>query len=388
MKRAFGSSSAARSAAQDGIDMSSRITDCKRILIVKLSSIGDVVMTTPVAKALRNAYPESYIAWVVEDKSQDILHGNPYLDEVLVLERSANSKPAIGWATGFLVGLAKLAPKLRARKFDLAIDFQGLLRSALVARISGARCRVGYDNAREGATLFYDLQLPSRCLRVRGPQQYLNMLQILDIVSEDLEMFVPIGDDDREFARACLASASPDCEPARLACLCPATTWEQKHWTEDGWARLADALASEHDMLPVFLGSPADVRLVERITGSMSRKSVNAAGRTTLKQAAAILESSRLVIAVDTGLLHIAAALGRPTIGLFGPTRWRHFAKKDKFIVVAKDFPCMPCLRHPSCKHFDCMRAIAAEDILQAANPWLAGKVPARSSGEDVSSVE
>jgi len=363
--------------------MLSELLDCKRILIVKLSSIGDVVMTTPVAKALRKAYPESYIAWVVEDKSKDMVIGNPYLDEVLVLERSANSKSAIGWATGFLVGLAKLAPKLRARKFDLAIDFQGLLRSALAARVSGARRRVGYDNAKEGATLFYDLHLPSHRLRVRGPQQYLNMLQLLDIVSEDLDMLVPIGDGDREFARALLASASPDCGPARFASLCPATTWKQKHWTEDGWAHLADALISDYGMLPVFVGSKADCELANRIRGMMRFEAADATGKTTLKQAAAIIEKSDLVVAVDTGLMHIAMALDRPTVGLFGPTRWRHLMKKETLAVVAKEFLCMPCLRHPTCKHFDCMKSISHEDILGAAEPLLREKKSQRSADDE-----
>lgn len=346
--------------------------DYKRILIVKLSAIGDVVMTTPVAKALRNAFPESYIAWAVDDRCRDVLVGNPYLDEILVWRRSSGSKAFLGRPAGFLAGLLQLVRETRGRKFDLAIDFQGLLRSALVARMSGARHRVGYDNAREGAALFYDLRVPSRKLKVRGPQQYLNMLQLLNISSTDLDMCVPIGEADRAFAQAFLkAGASGNPGHSMIVSLCPATTWPHKHWTEEGWARLADALVSDYNALPVFLGSGADSRLVGTIREMMKSQAADATGKTNLKQAAALLERSDLAIAVDTGPLHMAMALDRPTVGIFGPTGWQHLTKKETFAVVVKEFPCMPCLRHPTCKEFDCMRAVTAEDVLAAAAPWL-----------------
>jgi lipopolysaccharide heptosyltransferase I len=347
-------------------------------LIVKLSSIGDVVMTTPVAKALRTAFPDSHIAWVVDDKSQDVLIGNPYLDEVIVWNRRAKAKRLRERFRGFVGGLAEVGRELRARNFDIAIDFQGLLRSALVARLSWARCRVGYDNAREGATLLYDVRLPSHEHRARGPQQYMDTLQFLDIVSEDLDMCVPIGKEDREFADSFLVPrlnrGAGDVKPKKIVSLCPATTWLQKHWTEEGWARLADLLVSKYDALPVFLGSGADADLIGRICGMMEHHAIDAAGKTSLKQAAAIIERSDALVAVDTGLMHIGLALRRPTVGIFGPTRWRHLPKPETFTVVVKEFPCMPCLRHPTCRDFDCMKAISPEDILASVEPWLTGK--------------
>ena len=351
------------------------IKDCKRILIVKLSSIGDVVMTTPVAKALRQAAPDAYIAWVVEDKAKDMLVGNPYLDEVIIWKRNSTSRSVRKRASGLLLGFARLTPVLRARRFDIAIDFQGLLRSGLVTSLSGARYRVGYDSAREGAVLFYNMRLPSRELRVRGPQQYLNMLRVLNIFADDLDMYVPIGEDESAFARSFLAEAAsvnPGYE--KVVSLCPATTWKQKHWTEDGWAHLADILVSEHNALPVFLGSMADCALVGRIRAMMKFGAADATGKTDLKQAAAIMKQSDLTIAVDTGLMHAAMAVDCPTVGIFGPTRWKHLAGKETFSAVVKEFPCMPCLRHPSCKQFDCMRAVTPEDVLTAARPWLTRK--------------
>ena len=355
--------------------MKFEIGKCKRILIVKLSSIGDVVMTTPVAKALRRAIPDAYIAWVVEDKAKDMLIGNPYLDDIIIWNRRSTSSSLRERASGLLLGLARLGPVLRAGKFDLAIDFQGLLRSGVVTSLSGARYRVGYDSAREGAVVFYNVRLPSRELRVRGPQQYLNMLRVLNIFADDLDMYVPIGEGESAFARSFLAeAASINPGHEKVVSLCPATTWKQKHWMEDGWAHLADALVSEHNALPVFLGSMADCALVGRIRAMMKFGAGDATGKTDLKQAAAIMKQSDLTIAVDTGLMHTAIAVNCPTVGIFGPTRWRHLARKETFAAVVKEFPCMPCLRHPSCKQFDCMRAVTPEDVLTAARPWLTRK--------------
>ena len=362
--------------------MQVNIKDCKRILIVKLSSIGDVVMTTPVAKALRQAVPDAYIAWAVDDKAKDVLIGNPYLDEIIIWKRNSTSKSMRERASGLVLGLGKVAPVLRSRKFDLVIDFQGLLRSGLVTSLSGARYRVGYDSAREGAVMFYNVRLPSRELRVRGPQQYLNMLQALNIYSKDLDMHVPMSEEDRAYAEQLIAQEVG--ENKRIAALCPATTWPQKHWTESGWAELADALASKHGMSPVFLGSPADTELVNRIRSLMKNPAASVAGKTTLNQAAALIESSAMTVGVDTGLLHISLALDRPTIGIFGPTRWQHFPKKGNFAVATRGLPCMPCMRHPNCKQYDCMISLTTEDVLAAAEPCLevGGSWPGDNEGQ------
>lgn len=349
----------------------------RRILIVRLSAIGDVVMTTPVAEALRRAFPDAYIAWVVEDRSRDVIEGNPYLDEIIVWRRTTGQGGTLKRAAAYLAEARNLRRELRARKFDVAIDFQGLLRSALVARMSGARHRVGFDSARERADLLYSVRLPMQDTGLRGPEMYQRMLQLLGLAHDDFEMHIHIGDEDRAFARRFIAEAvSTRPGAAKVVALCPATTWEHKHWTVDGWARVADELADRHDAVPIFLGSKADAELMSRIRALMKCDAESAIGKTTLKQASAILEQSDLVISVDTGLLHIANALNRPIIGIFGPTTWQYLRKKDTLAIVAKDLPCMPCFRHPSCDSFECLRTITAEDVFWAAAVRLAGKAP------------
>jgi heptosyltransferase-1 len=346
------------------------LEQCNRILIVKLSSIGDVVMTTPVAKVLRESLPNAYIAWAVEDRAREIVDGNPYLDEVIVWKR-LRSGPKVIRAQKFVSGLLELGRELRAREFDLAIDFQGLIKSALVTGISGARFRLGYEDARESSRLFYTDRFEGTG-GPRGPLAYVKMLESLGIFSDDLEMHVQVADSDRDYARKlAIQACAGNADWRGIVALCPATTWPQKHWTEEGWARLADALVARYNILPFFLGSKADRPLIDRIRGLMHSPAGDAVGKTTLKEAAAILDLSSVVVAVDTGLLHLSTALDRPTIGIFGPTVWGHMVKKPNFTILAEEMPCAPCMRHPTCEHFDCMSAVSFEDVLAAAEPRL-----------------
>lgn len=341
--------------------------ECNRILIVRLSAIGDVMMTTPVAQALRTAFPDAYIAWVVESKSKDVLVGNPFLDEVIVWQHSSGG--GIGKSAGFLTSLWKLRRELRQRRFDTTIDFQGLLKSAFVARLSGARQCVGYDNAREGAERLYNSMLHIARQDARGMQLYGEMLEQLGIASGTLEMHMPLTQADRDFAHELISQ-----DGRKTVALCPATTWPQKHWTEEGWASLADRLALEHGAQTIFMGSPADVGMIARIMTMMRTQPTIAAGKTTIKQAAAVIEQSDLVISVDTGLFHIANALNRPLVGIFGPTLWDYLGKKDTLAIVAKNLSCMPCFRRPTCKQFDCMRDITPDDVLSESGAWLAAE--------------
>jgi heptosyltransferase I len=345
---------------------------CRRILIIRLSAIGDVVMATPLAKALREAFPDAYIAWVVEAKSKDMLEGNPYLDEVIVWQRKYTGRSILHRAARYIAGLRKLSRELKARNFDVAIDVQGLMRSAVIARVSGARLRIGFNNAREGASLFHHVHLRMARVVRHGDELYIEMLRLLGVTVDKLEMHVPVADEAQAFAREFIAQARAAHPSARrVVALCPATTWPQKYWTEQGWAEVADTLATRYNALPIFLGSKEDIPLMDRVTGLMTTDPVSAIGGTTLKQASALIAQSDLVIAVDTGLLHIANALKRPIVGIFGPTTWDYLGKKDTLRIVAKELGCMPCFRHPSCERFDCMREITADDVLTAVERWL-----------------
>ena len=235
--------------------------------------------------------------------------------------------------------------------------------------VSGAKRRIGFADGAEGSVYLYYEKLDPGGDEVNAQQRNLDLLKTIGVHSTDTAMYMPVLDDDREFANDFFARMGLD--GAKVVAFCPATTWVNKHWTPEGWSRVADLLEEKYGAKALILGSKADVALAERIAGATRSRPVISAGQTTLKQAGALMEKSVAVIGVDTGLLHMAVALDRPAVGLFGAGAWRCFQKKDNFVWVAKDFPCSPCRRHPTCENVDCKQAITAEDVESAVKRWM-----------------
>lgn len=359
--------SEARAASEVSMRPTIQVGERPRILLVRLSAIGDVVVATPVIRALRAAFPMSHLAWLVEEKSAGIVRGHPSLDEVIVWRRASASEGRLRGIAGSLA----LARELRAKRFDIAIDFQGLLRSALIVRASGARWRIASEGTREGSARFYNVRVP-RTEDRSSRRRCLDLLQPLGVCSRDRRMDVWFGPGDEPAAVALAERARAAAGGARLVCLCPATTWRHKHWREEGWAEVADGLARE-GATPVFMGAAADRPLLERIQSRMRATAYLAAGETSLKAAAALLARADLAITVDTGLMHVGVAVGTPVVALCGPSYWPGFQDYEGYTMIRKPFPCSPCLRRPTCGNDDCMTAITASEVLAEARAVLSG---------------
>jgi heptosyltransferase-1 len=342
--------------------------DRPRILLVRLSSIGDVIVATPAIAALRAAFPQAHLAWLVEEKSADIVRGNPALDEVIVWERAATSRHGRMRALREHLDFAR---RLRERRFDVAIDFQGLLRSALLVGLSGARWRIASEGSREGSRLFYNVCVP-RSEDPSSRQRCLDVLQPLGVESRDRRMVVWFGPEHAAAAGRLAARARAEVGGTRLVCLCPATTWRHKHWREEGWGALADGLARD-GATPVFMGAASDRPMLERIRKQMRERAFHVAGETSLKEAAALLARAALAITVDTGLMHSAVAVGAPVVALCGPSYWPGFEDYEGLHMLRKPFPCSPCLRRPTCANDDCMTAITSGEVLAVARAVLSG---------------
>jgi heptosyltransferase I len=339
-----------------------------RILIIRLSAIGDVVITTPISRALREAIPDAHLAWVVEPRASDILAANSYLDEIIIWNRP---KGALSFKD-----MLEVRRLLRPGRWDWAIDCQGLLRSALVARLSGAARIVGNSSAKESADLLYHVRVPRNPLDQSSRQRCLDLLGPLGVLTTDRRMVVRVRDEERGEGREVLRRAGLG-GGTRYACLVPNTTWEQKHWFEDRWAALADLLQDELGLTPVLMGAAGDRASVERIRGQAAAECVNTAGETSLRTASAILEGADLAVAVDTGLMHVAVAVGTPTVGLSGASGWPGFADYENFALVREPMSCSPCFHNPTCGgRFDCMQALTPRRILAAAEALVGGQVP------------
>jgi lipopolysaccharide heptosyltransferase I len=342
----------------------------ERILIVKPSAFGDIVHSLPFLEALRRNYPKAHIAWVVARANADLLSGHPDLDEVILFERER-------W--GGLTGFARRAREmwgfvrtLRRGRFDLAVDLQGLFRSALVSFLSGAKQRVGFADARELGYLFYNVRVPRRRgdEPVHAVDRYLDVARTLGLVLSDRPVFhVAVGDEARKFAREALAAVDLGARP--VVVMLPSSRWQTKRWPGDCFAELGDRVASSLGATVVFLGSQADEPLVERIRGMMKERSVSLAGKTTVKQSAAILEKASAVVASDTGPMHLAVALGCAVVSLYGPTspaRTGPYGGDARLFVSTRE--CAPCFRE-LCEDAKCMRDILVDDVYEAVRGFL-----------------
>ena len=348
-----------------------------RILIIKLSSIGDVVHTFPMLTALRRRFSKASIAWLVQSASAELVSGHQALDATYVLGNyRTNILPEAG--TQWFQSGRQLARRLRAEQFDLSLDVQGLFRSSIYGWLSRARWRVGFRNRQELAFLFNNLSvIPDRrdCHALEG---YLEFARFFDAPIEPLAFDLPIRHEDREWATEFLRSHEL-AESAPLIALMPGTRWDTKRWPADRFATVAAMLSQQYGVPFVITGGPADQTLAQAIQAlAEGTQIVDATGQTSLRQLAALLERCRLAITNDSGPMHIAAALGVPVVAIFGPTsplRVGPYGAGHR--VIQASLSCVGCYRR-KCSSLECLRRVTPAEVAQAAGDLIGQAVPCR----------
>lgn len=292
-----------------------------KILIVKLGSIGDIVHTLPTLAAIRRQFPGADVSWVVERRSAEVLRDNPELDRLIEIDTKAMRR----WR---MSGETLLAPRwqfhqLRASSFDLTIDFQGLIKSAFISRLSRTRRRYGFARPalREGASRFLNhrqIKVPlDRHVIVKNLSLASGALGIeLDTNPTTFEF--PLGtsqSQQREAAEAARAGGAP------FAILNPGGGWVTKLWSPERFGRLADALWAGHGLQSLVSFGPGEQELAERVvTASESGKT--RAVSLSLKGFYELTKLADVYVGGDTGPTHLAVATRTPLVGLFGPTEW------------------------------------------------------------------
>jgi len=355
----------------------------KNILLIRLSSIGDVLHCTPVARTLREQFPKAKISWLVGETSQDILHGNPYLDEIIVWQREKWEREV---RKGSLLkgyqNFRLLEKILREGEFDVAIDMHGLLLTGLIAWRSGAQMRIGFAKAKEGSPLFYTHRVQSNS-PLPIVEHYLQLLQPLGVVKLLTETTMPIYQEHQDFAEQILDAHHIKKDDTIIA-LNPSTSWVTKCWPADYFVQLTDLLMKRLNVKVIILGAPSDMPLVDKITNNSSEKVINLAGKTNLKELAAVIQKTNLFIGGDTGPLHIAAAVGTPTISLFGPTNPRIYAPAGvDHVAIASKVSCRYC-HSRRCKELICMEEIDPLDVYQAALQIIKRRIENKNNMEEV----
>jgi lipopolysaccharide heptosyltransferase II len=337
----------------------------KRILIVRTDRVGDVILTTPVIKALRDANPSAYLAMVVRPYTKVIVEGNPYLDEVIIYDKDGGQK---GWLSALWFSRA-----LAKRKFDLAIVANPSNRSNLIPFLAGIPKRVGYD--RKLGWLLTNRVKDTKFEGIKHEIEYnLDLVRALGIEPQDKSTFMPIAENSEKWAEAVFSKFNI-LPGDKLCVLNPGASDNSKMWPAERYAQVAEKLAQK-GMKIVILGGPQDQTVCREVIKRLRCPCIDMVANNDISQAASLLRRSSLFISSDTGPMHIASSLGVPVIAILGrsqpglsPLRWGPSNKKSR--VVHKDVGCVECLAHRCPKGFLCLQAITVEEVFKAAEELL-----------------
>jgi lipopolysaccharide heptosyltransferase I len=339
------------------------------ILIVKLSALGDVVQTIPAFEALRNHYPTAHISWLVEEGAAELLEYYPRLDEVLVCQRKSwlkRLREPLLWPA-VLSDIRKFSQNLRSRYYDVVIDLQGLLKSAVWVGLARGGRKIGFDRTREGSWRFLNERLPPYDPDRHALDRYLDVARYLGAEVENVLVRAPwTAAEELQFKKR-LDQITENGKGPLVVCH-SVSRWQTKLWPAVKFARLASEMVERLGAIVVFTGSAKDkdeIAAVIRQAGGIGL--YNWAGTTNLRELAYLCKKAKVVISTDSGPMHLAAVLGTPVVALFGPTSsWRTGPYGNKHRVLRKERDCSPCFQR-SCETVECMAAIEVEEVFRAA---------------------
>ncbi len=325
-----------------------------RVLIIKLGSIGDIIHTLPAAAAIRRHLPDARIAWVAERRSAEILRGNNLLDELVEVDtHSLRGRMSLDDA---LIEVAGQIKHLRKQKFDISLDFQGLLKSAFIGQLAGAKRRWGFSkNAlREPPSRFLltdTVEIPSGIHVINKNLALASRALDADLTGSPLEFPISTNEEHRSEAAAIAARAG-----AKFAILNPAGGWVTKLWHAEKFGQLADRLWNDHGLVSVIATGPNETDLAEKAAAaSFSQKLI--LEQPTLKGFYELAKHAAVYVGGDTGPTHIALAAAAPVVGLFGPTEWWRNGSLDTqdICVERNDIGCRVDCQRRKCDVWICM---------------------------------
>jgi 3-deoxy-D-manno-octulosonic-acid transferase/heptosyltransferase-1 len=357
------------------------------ILIVKTSAIGDVIHTLPSLWSLRAHYSEAHITWLVEDAAADVVIGHPALDRVLVAHRNTwlhNLRS--GRVVRALFGFVRFVRELRDTRYDLVIDFQGLLKSAVWVLLARGGRKVGFGRGMEHAEHSYlvlNERVPAVDMNQHAIERSLLLLKGIGVPGADLRYGIPVSAQDDADAAALLGACGVGTGD-RMIAINPMARWPTKLWDPQSFAAVADRLEDD-GVCVVFTGGASDGPALDEIGRFMTRPHRRLDGKTSLNQLAAVYKRAHLVLTTDSGPMHLAAAVGTPVVALFGPTApWRTGPYGPNHVVLRVDISCSPCFKRQCLtteyEERACMKRLTVDQVLQAVLEKLAAApLPASS---------
>lgn len=327
--------------------------DFREILIIKPSSLGDIIDALPAVGAIRKRFPPARISWLVKPEWAGILKGHSAIDEVIAVP--------FRWGE-----VRQLIRAVRKHPFDLIVDLQGLLRSAVLGYATGASVRIGFSAAREGAPWFYTDRVAVPEGVVHAVDRYRRVAKALGCDVDEVHFDIPFSTESAANVRRLLSEGALS-ERASFALIHPTARWESKKWEPTRFAALADWLIREKKIPVVFVGSKGEREEVDRILQQMKQPAMNVAGKTTLPELAELIRQARFFVCNDSGPMHLAAAVGTPVVALFGPTDPRKIGPYGAgHTVIRKEVGCAGCRRNHCVRGNECMKAISVDEVVQA----------------------
>lgn len=319
----------------------------RRILLIKPSSLGDIVHAMPTLAALRAQFPCAEVTWLVKRQWAPLVEVIGGVDRICAVEAG-------------LTGWLGRVPNLRAARFDLVVDLQGLFRSGAMAWLTGCSRRVGFANAREGSPLFYTKRVEVPTASMHAVDRYLLVAEALGAKRPAQPRFEFVDrPEDRQAVETLLAGAGVACSLPWIA-MNVSARWETKRWPPQHFAEAADRLSQAQALPIVFIGGPAERKESQAVISLMRTKAVDLTGQTPVGLLPSLLRRAAVLVTNDSGPMHIAAAVETPVVALFGPTdpaRTGPYGREH--LVLSHAVECSPCFRR------DCSRAVTLECLAE-----------------------
>ncbi|NOG83442.1 MAG: glycosyltransferase family 9 protein [Planctomycetes bacterium] len=346
----------------------------ERILIVRLSALGDVVDVLPALRSLRYHFPNSKIAWLVEDRACSILSGHPDIDEIIVFPRKRWQRNIFRVTTFFetLSDIVSFYRRLRNESYDFVLDFHGNLKSGIMTRLTGSKNRIGFGrgHCREFNYLFTKYHIYPSQKRIHRIDRNLSLLSSLNIDTQFLKPELPLSRECHEYVSTFLETKNISSKPLIIIHPCTSEYGAYKRWSTSNYALVTDMILEKFDVNVVFTWGPNELEIVNEIVNKMNNRATIAC-ETTIKQFVELIRHAVLFIGGDTGPLHIASTLCIPIVAIFGPKDPVIYGPYNgNSLVVSKDVSCSPCRRR-TCSDTKCITTILPEDVFDAASELM-----------------
>jgi len=353
--------------------------NCKKILILRLGAVGDVIRTLPAVKALKDCYPSSHIAWVVEEPSKALLESQPEIDEVILFPRKKWTDGIRSarrmWRTA--VEVRGFVTDLRRREFDTVLDFHGILKSGLISFFSGAPERVGFDrrSSKEFNFLFSNVKVRLQDDKVSRNKRNLSLLGGIGLKPDGSRPSLHIPSKDREYIESFFKGLSISPKSPLIA-IHPGTSpkTSYKRWMPNQYSQVADRLVRELGASIIFTWGPGELKWVEDIQKEMKEASILGPKTESLTQLGEVYRRCHLYLGGDTGPMHIASFMGIPAVVIYGPTDPIVNEPLGQYRKVRKEVGCNPC-RNRSCKELTCLKAVTVDDVFMAIEEVLSATI-------------